>query len=137
MPKTFFTVFLLHLHFHILLYSYLKFSFIRAHIDIISAEKECFPVHNNFFLFYLRHIYQLENKTPSNIKNGNISFPRWVLSPNSKNSPWMRKFSLSLLTNAVNSGYDQGERCLSPMFFALLTCWYVQFSKIFAFLFSP
>ena len=31
----------------------------------------------------------------------------------------MRKFSLSLLANAVNSGYDQGERCLSPMFFAL------------------
>ena len=49
----------------------------------------------------------------------------------------MRKFSLSLLANAVNSGYDQGERCLSPMFFALLTCWHVQFSKIFAFPFSP
>ena len=49
----------------------------------------------------------------------------------------MRKFSLSLLANAVNSGYYQGERCLSPMFFALLTCWHVQFSKIFAFLFSP
>ena len=46
----------------------------------------------------------------------------------------MRKFSLSLLANAVNSGYDQGERCLSPVFFALLTCWHVQFSKIFAFL---
>ena len=41
----------------------------------------------------------------------------------------MRKFSLSLLANAVNSGYDQGERCLSPKFFALLTCWHVQFSK--------
>ena len=39
----------------------------------------------------------------------------------------MRKFSLSLLANAVNSGYDQGERCLSPMFFALLTCWHVQY----------
>ena len=49
----------------------------------------------------------------------------------------MRKFSLSLLANAVNSGYDQGERCLSAVFFALLTCWHVQFSKIFAFLFSP
>ena len=48
----------------------------------------------------------------------------------------MRKFSLSLLANAVNSGYDQGEHCLSPKFFALLTCWHVQFSKIFAFLFS-
>ena len=45
----------------------------------------------------------------------------------------MRKFSLSLLANAVNSGYDQGERCLSAVFFALLTCWHVQFSKIFAF----
>ena len=41
----------------------------------------------------------------------------------------MRKFSLSLLANAVNSGYDQGERCLSPKFSALLTCWHVQFSK--------
>ena len=67
MPKTFFTVFFLHLHFHILLYSYLKFSFIRAPIDIISAEKECFPIHNNF-LFYLRHIYQLANKTPRQYK---------------------------------------------------------------------
>ena len=38
---------------------------------------------------------------------------------------------------AVNSGYDQGECCLSAVFFALLTCWHVQFSKIFAFLFSP
>ena len=43
----------------------------------------------------------------------------------------------SLLANAVNSGYDQGERCLSPKFFALLTCWHVQFSEIFASLFSP
>ena len=49
----------------------------------------------------------------------------------------MRKFSLSLTANAVKSGYDQGERCSSPMFFALLTCCHVQFSKIFAFLFSP
>ena len=49
----------------------------------------------------------------------------------------MKKFSLSLLANAVNSGYDQGERCLSAVFFALLTCWHLQFSKIFAFLFSP
>ena len=43
--------------------------------------------------------------------------------------------SFSLLANAVNSGYDRDERCLSPVFFALLTCWHVQFSKIFAFLF--
>ena len=50
----------------------------------ICRSKECFPIHNNF-LFYLRHIYQLENKTPRNTKNGNLSFPRWVLSPNSKN----------------------------------------------------
>ena len=34
----------------------------------------------------------------------------------------MRKFSLSFLENAVNSGYDQGEHCLSPKFFALLHC---------------
>ena len=45
-------------------------------------------------------------------------------------------FFVASCKNAVNSGYDQGERCLSPMFFALLTCWHVQFSKIFAFLFS-
>ena len=48
-----------------------------------------------------------------------------------------RESFLFLLANAVKSGYDQGERCLSPMFFALLTCWHVQFWKIFAFLFSP
>ena len=41
----------------------------------ICRSKECSPIHNNF-LFYLRHIYQLENKTPSNIKIGNLSFPR-------------------------------------------------------------
>ena len=46
-------------------------------------------------------------------------------------------FPMSLLANAVNSGYDQGERCLSPMFFGLLTCLHVQFPKIFAFLFPP
>ena len=40
-------------------------------------------------------------------------------------------------SDTVNSGYDQGERCLSAVFFALLTCWHVQFSKIFAFLFPP
>ena len=40
-------------------------------------------------------------------------------------------------SNAVSSGYDQGERCLSAVFFALLTFWHVQFSKIFAFLFFP
>ena len=33
----------------------------------ICKSKECFPTHTNF-LFYLRHIYQLENKTPSNKK---------------------------------------------------------------------
>ena len=43
----------------------------------------------------------------------------------------MRKFSLSLLANAVSSGYDQGERCLSPKFFALLTCWHENFRKYF------
>ena len=41
----------------------------------------------------------------------------------------MRKFSLSLLENAVSSGYGQGERCLSPKFFALLTCWHENFRK--------
>ena len=45
------------------------------------------------------------------------------------------KVFLSLLANAVNSGYDRGGRCLSAVFFAMLTCWHVQFSKIFAFLF--
>ena len=34
----------------------------------------------------------------------------------SVNSPRLRKFSLSLLANAVNRGYDQGERCLSKCF---------------------
>ena len=33
----------------------------------ICRSKECFPIHNNF-LFYLRHIYQLENKTTRNTK---------------------------------------------------------------------
>ena len=33
----------------------------------ICRSKECFPIHNNF-LFHLRHIYQLENKTPRNTK---------------------------------------------------------------------
>ena len=47
----------------------------------------------------------------------------------------MREIFLSLLTNAVNSGYDRGDRCLSAVFFALLTCWQVQFLKLFAFLF--
>ena len=45
------------------------------------------------------------------------------------------KVFLSLLTNAVNSSYDRGERCLSAVFFAMLTCWQLQFSKIFVFLF--
>ena len=51
--------------------------------------------------------------------------------PKSQNSDKAASFS------PVNSGYDHSERCLSPKFFALLTCWHVQFSKIFAFLFSP
>ena len=36
---------------------------------------------------------------------------------------------MSLLAKAVNSGYDQGERRLSPMFFALLTCWHANCRK--------
>ena len=36
-------------------------------------------------------------------------------------------------SSAVNSSYDHGERCLSAVFFALLTCWHVQLSKIFSF----
>ena len=50
----------------------------------ICRSKECYPNHNNF-LHFLRHLYQLENKTPRNIKNGNLSFPPWILSSNSKN----------------------------------------------------
>ena len=38
-------------------------------------------------------------------------------------------FFVAFLANAVNSGYDQCERCLSPKFFALLTCWHIQFQK--------
>ena len=53
----------------------------------------------------------------------------------SVNSSWMRKFFL-LLANAVKSSYDQGEHCLSALFFTFLTCWYVQFLNISAFLFS-
>ena len=42
----------------------------------------------------------------------------------------MRKFFFFVASsNAVKSGYDQGERCLSAVCFALLTCWHVQFSK--------
>ena len=50
----------------------------------------------------------------------------------------MKKFFWSLLANAVNSGYDRGERYLSylsPVFFGMLTCWQLQFSKIIVFLF--
>ena len=36
----------------------------------------------------------------------------------SVNSQWIRKFSLSLLANAVNNAYNQGERCLTPKVFA-------------------
>ena len=43
-------------------------------------------------------------------------------------------FFLSLLTSALCSGYDRGERCLSANFFAMFTCLHVQFSKIFVFL---
>ena len=35
----------------------------------------------------------------------------------------------------VNSGYDRGECCLSAVFFALFTCWNVQFWRIFALFF--
>ena len=45
------------------------------------------------------------------------------------------KVFLAFLANEVNSGHDRGECCLSALFFDLLTCWQVQFSKIFAFLF--
>ena len=41
----------------------------------------------------------------------------------------MRKFSCRFF-------YNQGEHCLSAVFFALLTCWHIQSFKIFAFLFS-
>ena len=39
----------------------------------ICRSRECFPIHNNF-LFYLRHIYQLENKTPRNTKKWKLFF---------------------------------------------------------------
>ena len=38
---------------------------------------------------------------------------------------------LLLLANVVNSSHDQGECCLSAVFFHLLTCCHVQFLKIF------
>ena len=52
----------------------------------------------------------------------------------SVNSSCMRKFFL-LLANAVKSSNDQGEHCLSALFFTFLTCWHVQFLNICAFLF--
>ena len=42
---------------------------------------------------------------------------------------------LQMLLTAVNGGHDRGECCLSAVFFALLTCWHVQYLKIFAFFF--
>ena len=46
---------------------------------------------------------------------------------------WMYKCVKYWPESAVQSH----EHCLSAVFFALLTCWHEQFSKIFAFLFSP
>ena len=40
---------------------------------------------------------------------------------------------LQMLLTAL--GYNRGELCLSAVFFAMLTCWHVQFSKLFALLF--
>ena len=40
-----------------------------------------------------------------------------------------------LLANAAKSSYDQGEHCLSALFFTFLTCWHVEFLNICAFLF--
>ena len=40
---------------------------------------------------------------------------------------------LQMLSTA--SGYNRGELCLSAVFFAMLTCWHVQFLKLFALLF--
>ena len=40
-------------------------------------------------------------------------------------------FLLLLANNVVNSSHDQGESCLSAVFFDLLTCCHVQFLKIF------
>ena len=47
--------------------------------------------------------------------------------------------SLSILVSFSINGLkeNQGEPCLSAVFFAVLTCRHVQFSKIFAVLFSP
>ena len=83
---------------------------------------------SSFVSFSINHDQRFERKCwkfkllPNSEKKSRALFV-------SVSSPWMKKFSLSLLANAVNSGYDQGERRLSPMFFALLTCWHVQFWK--------
>jgi len=42
--------------------------------------KELHPTQNNF-LIYLKHIHLLENKTPSNTKNGGLFYPRLIRSP--------------------------------------------------------
>ena len=55
--------------------------------------------------------------------------------PNYMTQPEWESFLVASCKFAVNSGYDRGERCLSAVFFAMLTCWHVQFSKVFAFLF--
>ena len=47
--------------------------------------------------------------------------------------PEWESFLVASCKFAVNSGCDRGERCLSAVFFAMLTCWHVQFSKVFAF----
>ena len=53
-------------------------------------------------------------------------------------SPWSRKFLCRFSqSNAVNSGYDRGERCSCAVFFALLVNWLAwTLLKRFAFLFS-
>ena len=68
----------------------------------------------------------------------------WITVPSEKKCRALKLFpsthSLSLLANAVNSGHDRSRwllcicsvLCLSLF---LLTCWHVQFSKIFSFLF--
>ena len=55
----------------------------------------------------------------------------------SVNSPWTREFFVASSTLSTASTIEVSVVYISAVFFALLTCWHVQFSKIFAFLLCP
>ena len=102
----------------------------RSHTNVYQSRVAQKYKFNDFFAL-LENVESL-NYYP--ILRRNVELYLFVLN----HREWESFFFLSLLANAVNSGYDQyAERCLSAVFLALLTCWHVQFSKIFVFLFPP